>query len=177
MLHTGFPQVAQAITTEKADCSIFNHRGKDQLGYFSGSGLLFLLPHSLCRWGWEGPGKPLVVSEQILRDFLLVGLRIGLGTPQELVSSRVVVRHLPVLQVPLPHPHLGQQPSRIAKDTVLPRNKHPHLLSAPQTSSSGARSPFHMIRLRTSTRRPALGMLCPPLGIALQVRPRVGTMM
>lgn len=31
MLHTGFPQVAQAITTEKADCSIFNHRGKDHL--------------------------------------------------------------------------------------------------------------------------------------------------
>ena len=50
----------------------------------------------------------MVVSEQILRDFLLVGLRIGLGTPQELVSSRVVVRHLPVLQVPLPHLHLGQ---------------------------------------------------------------------
>ena len=26
MLHPGFPQVAQAITTEKADCSLFNQR-------------------------------------------------------------------------------------------------------------------------------------------------------
>ena len=115
MLHPRFPQVAQAITTEKADRSIFNHRGKDQFGYFSGSGLLFLLPHSLCRWGWEGPGKPLVVSEQILHDFLLAGLCIGPGTLQELVSSRVVVRHLPVLQVPLMHPHLGQQLSGFPK--------------------------------------------------------------
>ena len=41
MLYTGFPQVAQAITTEKADCSLFSHRGKDQFGGFSGSGLLF----------------------------------------------------------------------------------------------------------------------------------------
>ena len=114
-LHTGFPQVAQAITTEKADHSLFNHRGKDQLGCFSGSGLLFLLPHSLCRWGWEGHAKPLVDSEWILHDFLLAGLCTGLVTTQELEASRVVVRHLPVLQVPLMHPHLGQQLSGFPK--------------------------------------------------------------
>jgi hypothetical protein len=115
MLHPRFPQVAQAITTEKADHSLFNHRGKDQLGCFSGSGLLFLLPHSLCRWGWEGHAKPLVDSEWILHDFLLAGLCTGLVTTQELEASRVVVRHLPVLQVPLMHPHLGQQLSGFPK--------------------------------------------------------------
>ena len=48
MLHPRFSQVAQAITIEKADHSLFNHRGKDQLGCFSRSGLLFLLLLTVC---------------------------------------------------------------------------------------------------------------------------------
>ena len=30
VLHTRFPQLTWAHTIEKADCSLFNHRGKDQ---------------------------------------------------------------------------------------------------------------------------------------------------
>ena len=114
--------MAQAITTEKADWSLFSHREKDVWW------LLWvrapLLPHSLCRWGWEGSGKPLADSEQILRDFLLVGLHIGPGTPQELVSIRVVVRHLLVLQVPFLHPHVGQQCPVLPKDALLTPDTH-----------------------------------------------------
>ena len=31
MLHTRFPQLTWALTAEKADRSLFNHRGKDHL--------------------------------------------------------------------------------------------------------------------------------------------------
>ena len=31
LLHTGFPQLARALTTEKADHSLFSHRTKDHL--------------------------------------------------------------------------------------------------------------------------------------------------
>ena len=73
------PQVAQAITPEKADHSLFIYRGKDQPGCCSGSGPLFLLPHSLCRREWEGPKSPLVDPEKKHHDLPLVGLRIGPG--------------------------------------------------------------------------------------------------
>ena len=63
-------------------------------------------------------------SEQILRDFPLVGLCIGLGTPQELVLMRVIVRHLLVLQVPLLHPHVGQQWPVLPKNALLTSNTH-----------------------------------------------------
>ena len=66
MPHTGFPQRARALTAEKADRSLFDHRGKDQPPLLppqtrcwtwarkepscsSGSESPFLLPHSLCR--------------------------------------------------------------------------------------------------------------------------------
>ena len=63
-------------------------------------------------------------SEQILCDFPLVGLCIGLGTPQELVLMRVIVRHLLVLQVPLLHPHVGQQWPVLPKDALLTPNTY-----------------------------------------------------
>ena len=46
--------------------------------------------------------------------------------PQELIASKVAVRHLPVLQVTLPHPHMGQQLPGLPKDGVLPPGTHPH---------------------------------------------------
>ena len=169
-----FPQLARALTSEKADYSLFTHRGNDQPGCCSGSGPLFLLPCSLCRQEWEGPQSPLFDPEHKCHDLPLAGLHIGPGTPQALIASRVAVRHLLVLQVSLLQPHLCQQLSGLPKDTVLTLNTHhPILLSAPKTASSGARSSFCMIRLRTSTRKPALGRLCPLLSISSQVRPKV----
>ena len=47
--------------------------------------------------GVEGAGMFSTDSVQIFQDFKLAGLRIGPGTPQELVASRTAVRHLPVL--------------------------------------------------------------------------------
>ena len=66
MPHTGFPQRARTFTAEKADCFLFNNKGKNQPpflpprtscwtwaqkepGCCSGSESSFLLPCSLCR--------------------------------------------------------------------------------------------------------------------------------
>ena len=79
-----FPQLARALTSEKADYSLFNHRGNDHPGCCSGSGPLFLLLRSLCRQGWEGPQSPLLDPEHTRHDLPPAGLHIGQGTPQEL---------------------------------------------------------------------------------------------
>ena len=139
MPHTGFPQWARALTAEKADRPLFNHRGKDHLPSctpqdklldvgLEGAWLLLWLRVTIpppSAEGVEGAGTPSTDSVQILQDFKLAGLCIGPGSPQELVSSRAVVRHLPVFQVPLPHPHLGQQLPGIPIHVVLPPRTPP----------------------------------------------------
>ena len=191
MPHTGIPQQARTFTAEKADCFLFNNKGKNQPP--------FLPPRTSC-WTWarkepgaalaqsplssslsafaeglEGAGIPSTNSVQIFQVFILAGLHIALGTPQELVASRVIISHLPVHQVPLPHPHLGEQLTGLPIDEVfLPRHTL-ILLSAPQISSSVVQSSSTAIRHRITTRRPALGNLCPSLSSSLRVRPREGT--
>ena len=55
MLHTGFPQQAWALTAEKANLSLFHHRGKDQPP--------FLSPRTSCwMWAWKEPGRSLVAA-------------------------------------------------------------------------------------------------------------------
>ena len=113
--------------------------------------------------GLERAGTPSTNSVQIFQLFKLAGLHIALGTPQELVASRVFIRHLLVHQVPLLHPHLGEQLPGLPIDEVfLPRHTL-ILLSAPQISFSGAWPSSTAIRHRITTRRPALGI---PLPIA-----------
>ena len=51
MPHTGFPQWAQTLTDEKADRSLFSHRGKDQPPF---------LPSGQA--AGRGPGKSLVAA-------------------------------------------------------------------------------------------------------------------
>ena len=125
--------------------------------------------------GLEGAGTTSTNFVQIFQLFKLAGLHIALGTPQELIASRVFIRHLPVHQVPLLHPHLGEQLPGLPIDEVfLPRHTL-ILLSAPQITSSGAWPSSTAIRHKITTRRPALGNLCPSLSISLRVRPREGT--
>ena len=95
-------------------------------GCCSGSGPLFLIAHTLCTQGWEGPGIQAIDPEQMLQDLTLAGLRVGLGTPQELVVGGVAVGHLPVLQVALLHPHFGEQLRGLPTDAVLLPCIHPH---------------------------------------------------
>lgn len=136
-----------------------------------------LLPHSLCRQGWEGSGKPLADSERILRDFMLVC--IGPGTPQELMTIRRCCQaSAGTPGTPLLHPWVSsglcsQRRAAAALTHTL------NLLSVPQTSSSEAWSPFCMIRLRTSTRGTALVREENPCYICdeSQVNPSVETMM
>ena len=90
-----------------------SHRGKDQppflppgqaVGCGPGRSLAASLAQSspfssltASAEGVEGAGMFSTDSVQIFQDFKLAGLRIGPGTPQELVASRTAVRHLPVL--------------------------------------------------------------------------------
>ena len=67
----------------------------------------------------------MVDPEQKCHDLPLAGLRIGPGTPQELIVGREAVRHLPVLQVPLLHPYMCQQLPGLPKDAVLTPNTQP----------------------------------------------------
>lgn len=187
MLHTVSLQLAQALKTEKADRSSFSHGGKDQpsscpqdmLLHVDLEGVwlllwlraLFLLPLSL--WEWEGPGSPLIDFEQMPQDVLLAGLRIGLGTPQELVARRVTAGHLLIFQVPLLNP-LGSALLGSHRYSAPSRGIRPCCSGFPR-SPSWAQLPSRRIMLRTTTRRLALGMLCPSLTSPLQARPRVGT--
>ena len=47
----------------------------------------------------EGGRTDVIDSGEKLHDFLLAGLGMGLGAPQELMLWRNTARHLPVLQV------------------------------------------------------------------------------
>ena len=123
MPHTGFPQWAQTLTDEKADRSLFSHRGKDQppflpsgqaAGRGPGRSLVAALaqspPSSSLAASAEGlkvAGTPSTDSVQIIQDFQLAGLHIGPGTPQELVARRVAVRHLLVHSRDPSHLHMG----------------------------------------------------------------------
>ena len=191
MPHTGFPQRARAVTAEKADCSLFNHRGKDQPP--------FLPPRTSCwMWAWKEPGwllwlriplsppsqplqrvwkelGPLQLTVQIRQDFKLAGLCIGPGTPQELVASRVAVRYLLVFQVHLPHPHLGQQLPGLPIDAVLPPGTHSYPAECSPDFLCRGVVVLHSDQAQDHHLWPALGNLCPSLSISLRVRPRVGT--
>ena len=84
-------------------------------------------PSDDCKLGWEEPGTPCIDPTQIVLDSLVAGLCIGPENPQELVASRVAVRHLTVLQVARPHPYLGQQLLGLPIDIVLYPRKYPYL--------------------------------------------------
>ena len=157
MPHTRFPQWARTLTAEKGDCSLFSRRWKNQPPFLTprkavGGGPARSLADALAQSpppsslaasaeGVEGAETLSTDSVQILQDFKPAGLRIGLGTPQELVASRVTVRHQLIHQVPLLHPHLGQQLPGLPIDEVFLTGHNPIPLSAAQLSSSGTRHP------------------------------------
>ena len=175
--HTGFPNgpgpsllsrltVSSSIT--KGRISLLSFPLGQAVGHGPGRSLAAALAQSLLSSsltafaeGLEGAGTTSTNSVQIFQVFKLAGLHTALGTPQELIASRVFIRHLLVHQVPLPHPHLGEQLPGLPIDEVfLPRHTL-ILLSAPQISSSGACPSSTVIRHRITTRSPALGNVFP----------------
>lgn len=83
---------------------------------------------SLLGQGWDGTGVPSTDAAEKLEGFQLGGFSVGPGTPQELVTSRITIGHLPVLKVLFLHPNLGEELPELPKDVMLHPITHPYVI-------------------------------------------------
>lgn len=123
MLYTSFSQLAWASTSEKADLSLFNHRGKDHLDAALAQPAILLPAGHVDRGGKALKALCLTLSRNAVTSHL-VGLRIGLGTHRNSERAGWLSGTCRYARHPS-RTHVGKQLPGLPKAAVLTLNTAP----------------------------------------------------